>query len=166
MSTSISIKELKELDPSSYQIVDIRDAVEISHGAIPGALAMKTEEIETSDAIDRTKKTIICCSRGRFSVAGRRRSRTGKRSSFMYRKIEETPEREKMLIRLKELRLKRGYSMLQAARKIFSHLDTYNRYEKGIREIPLDSLMLLAKTYDCSLDYLAGISDQPRKYGK
>lgn len=33
-----------------------------------------------------------------------------------------------MLIRLKELRLKRGYSMLQAARKIFSHLDTYNRY--------------------------------------
>ena len=30
MSTSISIKELKELDPSSYQIVDIRDAVEIS----------------------------------------------------------------------------------------------------------------------------------------
>ena len=26
MSTSISIKELKELDPSSYQIVDIRDA--------------------------------------------------------------------------------------------------------------------------------------------
>ena len=64
----------------------------------------------------------------------------------MYRKIEETPEREKMLIRLKELRLKRGYSMLQAARKIFSHLDTYNRYEKGIREIPLDSLMLLAKS--------------------
>ena len=30
---------------------------------------MKTEEIETSDAIDRSKKTIICCSRGRFSVA-------------------------------------------------------------------------------------------------
>ena len=48
MSTSISIKELKELDPSSYQIVDIRDAVEISHGAIPGALVMKTEEIERS----------------------------------------------------------------------------------------------------------------------
>ena len=48
----------------------------------------------------------------------------------------------------------------------FSHPDTYNRYEKGIREIPLDSLMLLAKTYDCSLDYLAGVSDRPRKYGR
>ena len=49
----------------------------------------------------------------------------------MHRKIEETPEREKMLIRLKELRLERGYSMTQAARKIFSHPDTYNRYEKS-----------------------------------
>lgn len=29
----------------------------------------------------------------------------------MHRKIEETPGREKMLIRLKELRLERGYSM-------------------------------------------------------
>ena len=59
----------------------------------------------------------------------------------MHRKIEETPGREKMLIRLKELRLERGYSMTQAARKIFSHPDTYNRYEKGIREIPLDCLI-------------------------
>ena len=44
--------------------------------------------------------------------------------------------------------------------------ETPDRYEKGIREIPLDSLMLLAKTYDCSLDYLAGVSDRPRKYGR
>ena len=55
MSTSISIKELKELDPSSYQIVDNRAAVELSHGALPGALGMKTEELETSDAIARSK---------------------------------------------------------------------------------------------------------------
>ena len=75
----------------------------------------------------------------------------------MHRKIEETPGREKMLIRLKELRLERGYSMTQAARKIFSHPDTYNR---------LDCLITLAKLYDCSLDYLAGVSDQPRKYGR
>ena len=38
MSTSISIKELKELDPSSYQIVDIRDAVEISTETFRGRL--------------------------------------------------------------------------------------------------------------------------------
>lgn len=73
MSTSISIKELKELDPSSYQIVDIRDAVEISHGAIPGALVMKTEEIETSDAIDRSKKTISAAAAA-GSVSQRRKN--------------------------------------------------------------------------------------------
>ncbi len=85
----------------------------------------------------------------------------------MHRKIEETPGREKMLIRLKELRLERGYSMTQAARKIFSHPDTYNRYEKGIREIPLDSSdYCWRRLYDCSLDYLAGVSDRPRKYGR
>lgn len=60
-----------------------------------------------------------------------RRKRSRKRRKVMHRKIEETPEREKMLIRLKELRLERGYSMTQAARKIFSHPDTYNRYEKA-----------------------------------
>ena len=37
MSTSISIKELKELDPSSYQIVDIR-AVSYTHLTLPTIL--------------------------------------------------------------------------------------------------------------------------------
>ena len=83
----------------------------------------------------------------------------------MHRKIEDAGAGENA-DPAEELRLERGYSMTQAARKIFSHPDTYNRYEKGIREIPLDSLMLLAKTYDCSLDYLAGVSDRPRKYGR
>lgn len=84
----------------------------------------------------------------------------------MRRIVEETPQREKMLIRMKNFRLERGYSMTQVARKIFSHPDSYNRYEKGLREIPLDALILLAKTYDCSLDYLAGVSDVPRKFGR
>ena len=86
MSTSISIKELKELDPSSYQIVDIRDAVEISHGAIPGALVMKTEEIETNDAIDRSKKDdyllqprpVQCRSGGRITGKGLGRCEPGR----------------------------------------------------------------------------------------
>ena len=34
---SITIDELKKLPADSYQIIDIRDEIEISHGAIPGA---------------------------------------------------------------------------------------------------------------------------------
>ena len=46
----------------------MRDEVEIAHGAIEGALAIKPEEIETCEKIDRSKKIIICCSRGERSV--------------------------------------------------------------------------------------------------
>ena len=43
---SISIAELKKLEKDSYELLDIRSEVEISHGAIPGAIAVKPEEIE------------------------------------------------------------------------------------------------------------------------
>lgn len=65
---SITMKELKELDKSIYQMIDIRDQIEIAHGEIESAVAIKPEEIENSDQIDRSKKLIICCSRGKYSV--------------------------------------------------------------------------------------------------
>lgn len=61
---SISIKELKELNSADYQIIDIRNEIEISHGEIPGSINLQPDEIETSDRIDKNKKLIICCSRG------------------------------------------------------------------------------------------------------
>ena len=64
----ISVKELKQLDKNAYQIIDIRDEMEISHGAIPGAVALSAEAIEGSEQIDPSKKLVICCSRGKFSV--------------------------------------------------------------------------------------------------
>ena len=64
----ITIEELNKLDKDTYQMVDIRDAVEIAHGAIPGAIAVNAEEIADSQSIDRNKKLIICCSRGKKSV--------------------------------------------------------------------------------------------------
>ena len=66
---SITVQELKKLPVDSYQIIDIRDEVEISHGAIPGAIAMKPEEIEDSELVNRDKCCVICCSRGKMSVS-------------------------------------------------------------------------------------------------
>lgn len=65
---SITLSELKALDPKDYQIIDIRDAIEVSHGAIPGAVALLPGEIAASENIDRSKKLVICCSRGKYSV--------------------------------------------------------------------------------------------------
>ena len=64
----ISVNELKQLDKNAYQIIDVRDEMEISHGAIPGAVALSAEAIEGSEQIDPSKKLVICCSRGKFSV--------------------------------------------------------------------------------------------------
>ncbi len=64
----ISVNELKQLDKNAYQIIDIRDEMEISHGAIPGAVALSAEAIAGSEQIDPSKKLVICCSRGKFSV--------------------------------------------------------------------------------------------------
>ena len=39
----------------------------------------------------------------------------------------------------------------------------YSMYERGERELPMHHFITLAKYYNVSLDYLAGLIDQPRK---
>ena len=65
---NITIEELKKLEKGTYQIIDIRDENEVAHGAIPGAVVTSSDTIEGNPAIDFSKKLVICCSRGRFSV--------------------------------------------------------------------------------------------------
>ena len=65
---SITIEEVKELPKDSYQLIDIRDAESIAHGAIPGAIAAPQEDILSCKEVDPSKKLVICCSRGKFSV--------------------------------------------------------------------------------------------------
>ena len=71
MKNEISVQELKQLDPSTYQLIDIRSAIEISHGAIPGAKGIPMEELLEdpleNPKLSRDKTIIICCNRGKFS---------------------------------------------------------------------------------------------------
>lgn len=64
----MTLEEFKKLDRDTYQVLDIRDPEQIAYGAIPGSLAVAADDILENDAVDRQKKLIICCSRGRFSV--------------------------------------------------------------------------------------------------
>ena len=42
--------------------------LEIAHGEIPGAIVIQADKIENSELVDKSKKLIICCSRGQNSI--------------------------------------------------------------------------------------------------
>ena len=65
---SVSIEQLKSMNADEYQLIDMRNESEIAHGEIPGAITIQAEEIENSELIDKTKRLIICCSRGQNSI--------------------------------------------------------------------------------------------------
>lgn len=41
----------------------------------------------------------------------------------------------------------------------------YARWESGAQELPMHHFITLARYYNVSLDYLAGLTDKPRRLG-
>ena len=68
-----------------------------------------------------------------------------------------------MYKRLKDLREDADKSQAEIAKIIGTSQSYYAQYENGKRPIPLDRMVLLAKYYNISLDYLAGLIDIPKK---
>ena len=65
--------------------------------------------------------------------------------------------------RLRDLREDNDKNQSQIAELLGMKQQQYARYESGVNEIPLHHLITLARYYNVSLDYLAGITDTPRK---
>ena len=65
--------------------------------------------------------------------------------------------------RIRALRESAGLTQKQIAKKLFMYTTTYNRYESAEREVPLSAAVLLAKYYNVSVDYIAGLTDRARK---
>lgn len=57
-------------------------------------------------------------------------------------------------MKLKELRQQHGLSQTKLSKMLNIKRVTYNKYELGTNEPSLDTLKMLAKFYDVSLDYL------------
>ncbi len=66
--------------------------------------------------------------------------------------------------RLRTLREERSLTQKSIAEVLTVSQRTYSDYESGRLRIPVDRLMVLAKFYDCSLDYISGASDFRRPY--
>jgi transcriptional regulator with XRE-family HTH domain len=65
--------------------------------------------------------------------------------------------------RIKDLREDRDASQRQVAEALGLYTTTYARYERGEQEVPFCIAIALAKFYNVSLDYLAGLTNEPRK---
>ncbi len=61
--------------------------------------------------------------------------------------------------RLEDLRVDKDMTQKDIADILGCQREVYRRYEKGTRTIPIDFLIVLAKYYNVSIDYIVGISD-------
>ena len=68
-----------------------------------------------------------------------------------------------MYKRLKDLREDFDKSQAEIAKIIGTSQSYYAQYENGKRAIPFERVVVLAKYYNVSLDYIAGFIDTPKK---
>lgn len=61
--------------------------------------------------------------------------------------------------RLKDLREDKDLNQAQVAEIIGTSQQYYGKYENGIRPIPFDRVITLAKFYNVSIDYIAGLTN-------
>lgn len=66
--------------------------------------------------------------------------------------------------RIREIREDRSLTQQKVADLLHIGQRTYADYESGKTRIPVDSLLILAKFYDVSMDYITGASNTKTKY--
>lgn len=70
-------------------------------------------------------------------------------------------EKSKISLHLRELRKKRGLSQVVCAGLLGKHVNVYALWENGEREPKFSDAIEIAKFFGVSLDYLAGLTDDP-----
>lgn len=62
--------------------------------------------------------------------------------------------------RLRDLREDKDMSQTQIAELLFTSQTVYSRYERGVRTIPVEHLLILADFYRVSTDYILGRTNE------
>ena len=68
--------------------------------------------------------------------------------------------------RIREIRVDNSLTQQKIADLLHIGQRTYADYESGKTRIPIDSLLILARFYDISLDYITGASNIKSEYPK
>ena len=64
--------------------------------------------------------------------------------------------------RIRDLREDRDITQKRIAEALNCSQQVYSNYELGQRDIPTDILIKLSRFYNVSVDYILGISDDPK----
>lgn len=67
-----------------------------------------------------------------------------------------------MYRRIRDLREDNDLTQKEMANKLNCSQQVYSNYELGQRDIPTDILIKLSRLYKVSVDYILGISDNPK----
>ena len=68
--------------------------------------------------------------------------------------------------RLRDLREDHDFSQQYVSDYLQMKQPQYNRYERGLRDVPTDVLIRLSKLYKTSTDYILGLTDELTPYKK
>jgi len=71
-----------------------------------------------------------------------------------------------MYRRIRDLREDKDMTQKQISTYLNCSQRVYSNYELGQRDIPTQTLLALAALHKTSVDYLLGITDEPRPYPK
>ena len=69
-----------------------------------------------------------------------------------------------MRLRIRDMREDRDLKQREIAEFLMCDQSLYSKYERGEREIPLSCIVRLAQFYRTSVDYLVGLTDDPKPY--
>ena len=68
------------------------------------------------------------------------------------------------MLRLRDLREDNDLTQETVAKLINCTQATYSKYELGKRSIPINSLIVLARHYNTSIDYIVGLTKVEKAY--
>ena len=69
-----------------------------------------------------------------------------------------------MKLRIRDLREDHDLTQKKIAAYLLCDQSLYSKYERGERPLPLEMAVRLAQFYQTSLDYLVGLTDNPKPY--
>jgi transcriptional regulator with XRE-family HTH domain len=69
-----------------------------------------------------------------------------------------------MFVRIRNLREDNDKTQQEVSDYLFCDQSLYSKYERGLRDVPVNIIIKLAELYDTSTDYILGLTDEKAKY--